>query len=355
MVCGARLTLIENNAETDLHMKNKKKVGSLVGAIFKRVAPQIGARVAMEPEWGIVGQITYKSGAKRYFRNTSIDLNTLGASEIAKDKDYANFFMKRMGYRTIPGNTFFEAVWAKKIGSPRTLKEACVYAKKMGYPVIVKPNSGSQGRAVALVHSEKELIRGLKRVFRIDRVALVQKPVHGKDYRIVVLDNKVISAYERIPLYVVGDGVSSIATLLRKKAASFVRTGRDTELSYTDPRMFAKLTQSGRSPRSVPEQGERVYLLDNANLSTGGDAVDMTDVIHPSVVLLAVRLTKDMGLRLCGVDLMIEGDITQPLKKYFVLEINSAPGLDHYVTSGSAQRKIVEDMYRAVLTHMEHL
>jgi D-alanine-D-alanine ligase-like ATP-grasp enzyme len=336
-------------------MKPKKKTGSLVGAIFKKVAPQIGAKVLMEPEWGIVGQITYASGAKRYFRNTSIDLNTLGASEVAKDKDYSNFFMKRMGYKTIPGQTFFEKRWAEKIGSTRTLEAACVYAKHAGYPLIVKPNSGSQGRAVALVHTEQELIRGLKRVFRIDRVALVQKPVKGKDYRIVVLDDAVISAYERIPLYVVGDGFSNISALLRAKAADFVRSGRDTELSHTDPRMFAKLAQSGRSSRSVPKRDERVHLLDNANLSTGGDAVDVTNVIHRDVAALAVKLTKDMGLRLCGVDLMIDGDITKPLNKYFILEINSAPGLDHYVTSGRAQRNIVEDMYRQVLVHMEKL
>ncbi|MFM2374873.1 MAG: hypothetical protein RLZZ234_868 [Candidatus Parcubacteria bacterium] len=336
-------------------MKQQKKTGSLVGAIFKKVAPQISAKVVMEPEWGIVGQITYASGARRYFRNTSIDLNTLGASEIAKDKDYANFFMKRMGYRTIPGKTFFEKRWAEKIGSDRTMEAACAYARKVGYPQIVKPNSGSQGRAVALVHAEPELIRALTRVFRIDRVALMQQPVQGKDYRVVVLDDRVISAYERIPLCVVGDGVSSIKELLVVKSLEFARIGRDTELSHKDPRMTAKLKTAGRTLRSVPHNGECVYLLDNANLSTGGEAIDVTEVMHPEVAALAVRLTNDMGLRLCGVDLMIEGDITKPLKKYFILEINSAPGLDHYVTSGHAQRKIVEDMYRQVLVHMEQL
>ena len=77
----------------------------------------------------------------------------------------------------------------------------------------------------------------------------------------------------------------------------------------------------------------------------------MTAVMHKSFRSLAVRLTKDMGVRLCGVDLMIEGDITTS-SKHWILEINSAPGLDHYVKTGKAQQKIVEDMYLEVLKHM---
>jgi D-alanine-D-alanine ligase-like ATP-grasp enzyme len=105
--------------------------------------------------------------------------------------------------------------------------------------------------------------------------------------------------------------------------------------------------------RSVVSAQQRIYLLDNANLSTGGDAVDVTNIIHPDFKKLAVRLTKDMGLRICGVDIMVDGDITQPLSKYWILEINAAPGLDHYVKTGKAQQKIVEDMYLEVLKAME--
>ncbi len=104
---------------------------------------------------------------------------------------------------------------------------------------------------------------------------------------------------------------------------------------------------------SIPRKGTRIYLLANANLSTGGDSVDVTDTIHTAFKKIAIKLTKDMGLRLCGVDLMIEGDITQKVKKYWVIEVNSAPGLDHYVTTGKAQKKIVEDLYLEVLKSME--
>ena len=186
-------------------------------------------------------------------------------------------------------------------------------------------------------------------IFRSDRVALVQRVVRGRDYRIVVLGKNVISAYERIPLSVVGDGRSSIKTLLKKKQRVFTASSRDTRIKLDDIRIAHKLGIQQLALRSVPERGKQVFLLDNANLSSGGDALDVTKPIHPEFKKLAVRLTKDMGLRLCGVDLMVRGDIRKPPRKYWVLEVNAAPGLDHYVKQGKAQQKIVENLYLKVL------
>ena len=335
-------------------MKKGSYGGPLVGRIFRKIAPKLGARVVMERDWNIVGQIIYKSGRKRYFRYSSLDLNTLGASEVAKDKDYANFFMKHMGYPTAPGQAFFSPDWAKAIGSSQSADAAYRYAKKLGLPVIVKPNGGSQGKGVALCHTQHEFESAIRRVFKLDRVALVQTWLEGRDYRIVVLDNKVISAYERLALSVVGDGRSTIEGLLKKKQKVFDAKNRDTRIRIDDPRIKAKLERKKLTLRSTPAKGQRVYLLDNANLSTGGDSLDVTKKIHPEFRKLAVDLTRDMGLRLCGVDLMVDGDIEKPPHKYWILEINSAPGLDHYANSGKAQQKVVENMYLQVLKHMEH-
>lgn len=334
--------------------KNKiKKRVPLLGQIFQKIASKIGARVVMEPEWNIVGQIVFKNGRKRYFRYSSLDLNPLGASDIAKDKDYANFFMKKMGYPTIIGKTFFSKDWAKTIGSRRNIDAAYQYARKLGFPVIVKPNSGSQGSGVALIMNKREFYRAMHFIFRRDRIALVQRPVAGRDYRIVVLDNKVISAYERIPLNVVGDGRLIIQDLLEKKQREFAASSRDTMIKINDLRIMNKLKRQNLNFKSIPVKGERIYLLDNANLSTGGDAVDVTAKIHPEFKWIAVKLTKDMGLRFCGVDLIIQGNISEKPEKYWVLEINAAPGLDHYVKTGREQEKIVEDMYLKVLKSME--
>jgi D-alanine-D-alanine ligase-like ATP-grasp enzyme len=258
-----------------------------------------------------------------------------------------------MGYSTIPGETFFSREHCRKIGSKKDIDAAYRYAVKLGFPVMVKPNSGSQGVGVAKVYTRRDFYRAMRFIFARDRVALVQVPVLGKEYRIVVLDEKVISAYQRIPLNIVGDGRSTVRQLLAKKQKQFVSTERDTIIRAEDDRIAENLVRAGFTMRSVLPVGQQVYLLDNANLSTGGDAVDVTKAIHPDFKKIAVNLTKDMGLRICGVDIMVSGDIAERASKYWILEINAAPGLDHYVKTGTAQRKIVEDMYREVLKALE--
>ena len=334
-------------------MKHKKE-SLILGPLLRKLGRQIGATVVIEPQWGVVGQITFKSGRRSYFRYNTLDLNPVGASDIAKDKDYAAYFMALMGYVTIPGRAFYSDSWAKAIGSNLTIDAAYQYAKKIGLPVMIKPNSGSQGSAVAAAYNKKEFYAAMRAVFKSDRIALVQEKLTGKDYRIVVLDNEIISAYERIPLNVVGDGNSTIKQLLAKKERSFIASSRDTHIQLNDPRIIRKLKRQRLTLSSTPGAGVQVYLLDNANLSTGGDSIDVTDAIHPAFKKIAIALTKAMGLRLCGVDLMVDGDIAHKPSRYWVIEINAAPGLDHYVKTGKVQEEIVENMYLKVLKAMEH-
>lgn len=329
-------------------VKRHKSESLILAPLIKKIAPSIGARVVLEPTWNIVGQITFKSGKRSYFRYNALDLNPVGASDVAKDKDYAVFFMKKMGYPVPVSRAFFSDEWAQTIDSDQDARAAVRYAKKIGFPLFVKPNSGSQGTHVSLVRNARELVQALKEVFKRDRIALLQKPVPGRDYRIVVLDGAVISAYERIPLHVIGDGRSTVLQLLKQKQKAFDATNRDTRIKFNDPRIVAKLRAQKLSLASIPAKDSKIYLLDNANLSSGGDAVDVTDSLHPSFKRIATRLTRDMGLRFAGVDILC-ADATKAAKKYCVLEINAAPGLDHYVKTGLRQRRLVEAMYRKVL------
>ncbi len=312
----------------------------------------MGASVVVEPRWGIVAQIKYQNGVVRSLRYLSLDLNPVGSSDIAKDKDYAKFFLKKAGYLVAPSKTFFKDSWAKSIGSKETLARAAEYAKNSGYPLIVKPNSQSQGLGVSLVWNEKELRKVFKRICGIDKVILLEKYLPGYDYRVVVLDDEIISAYERVALSVVGDGKNSILKLLKLKQKKFITGGRDTKINFKDSRIKLKLKHQGFTFNKVLPKGNKVYLLDNANLSTGGDAIDVTDTMHSSFKKIAINLTRDMGLRIAGVDIMVtKGSIAEDVKnsKYYIVEINAAPGLDHYVTTGVKQKKIVEAMYLKVL------
>ncbi len=331
--------------------KFKPKIPYLTGLI-KKLAPKAGAKVVVEPEWKIAAQIIYKNGVVRSLRYLSLDLNNIASSDIAKDKDYAKFFMDIKGYPVAEGETVFSDDWADAVKSNRKIPYALKYAQKLGYPVIAKPNSKSQGVQVALAWDKKELASALRDIFKGDRVAIIEKYMPGRDYRIVVLDEKIISAYERIPLSVLGDGRSSVKKLLEKKQKAFIKNGRDTRINFKDRRIKIKLRRLGYTFGSVLQKGIKIYLLDNANLSTGGDSLDATDTMHSKFKKIAINLTADMGLRIAGVDIMItKGDITMDPKlcKYFMIEINSAPGLDHYVTTGTKQRKIVEAMYLKIL------
>lgn len=335
-------------------MKNKGE-SLVLGEILEEIAPDIGATVLMEPEWKIAGQITFKDGRHSYFRYNTLDLNPTGSSDIAKDKDYASFFMQSMGYKTVPNsNTFFSDAWAEAIKETgKNIDFAYTYAKSLGFPVIVKPNSGSQGSGVTLVHNKNEFYVAVRKIFKSDRIAIVQPFVEGNDYRVVVLDNKIISAYQRIPLNVIGDGKLTIKQLLEKKQEKFITEGRDTQIKFDDIRIKNKLKHQKLTFDSIPEKKQLVYLLDNANLSTGGDSIDVTKTIHPKFKKLAVNLTCDMNLRLCGVDLIIDGDISNKPRNYWILEINASPGLDHYAKLGKEQAEIVKSLYLKVLKHLE--
>jgi D-alanine-D-alanine ligase-like ATP-grasp enzyme len=320
--------------------------------LITKLVPKVGAKVIVEPEWGIVAQIIYKNGVVRSLRSYSLDLNPIASADIAKDKGYSKFFMKKLGYPVAPGITIFIDSWAKTAKSKRTIPYAETYAERLGYPVIVKPNSKSQGNGVSLVWNKKELKIALLKIFKDEKIAILEKYLPGKDYRVVVLDREIISAYERLPLAVVGDGQHSILTLLKKKQKNFVSHERDTKINLKDARIKSKLKKQGYVFSSILPKGEKIFLLDNANLSTGGDALDATKGIHKEFKKLAINVTKKMGLRIAGVDIMVrKGDITQDPKicKYYIIEINAAPGLDHYVTTGETQRKIVESMYLKVL------
>lgn len=325
------------------------KKRTLVTAILEKTARELGIEIHIEPRWGYVGQIVLGDGRTRYFRNTNFDLNGLGASEIARDKDYAQHFMKRMGYPVIPGKAFYTERWCRAIGSRQGPEAAYRYAKRLGFPVIVKPNSKSQGAGVCKVYTKRELLQAVKMLERNERVFLIQRFVTGHDHRIVVLDGVVISAYERLPLSVTGDGRSTIERLLLRKQRDFRRIKRDTELVHDDRRVVAQLRRRGMTLRSIPANGAVIPLLPNANLSTGGDAVDVTGALHPGWKRLAKRLARDMNLRYIGIDVMSRDSLSFPPHDYVVIEVNAAPGLDNYASMGPRQARVVKNLYRKVL------
>ncbi len=317
-------------------------------AILRRIAPQVGATVLFEPEHKFVGSITFPNGRKSLFWDNKFDLNPVSSVKIAQDKGYTSFFLAQGGFKVPRECSVFSREFHRHIAKPRGLAAAAKFAQKVGYPVYVKAVRRSQGELIFRVDTKAELLERLQEIFRVDRMAIVQEPCPGRDYRLVVLDGKVISAYERVPLNVVGDGRRTIRQLLEAKQADFIRLKRDTIIPWRDSRLKRSLKKQQLQWNTVLEADQIVTLLEVANLSLGGDTIDVTARLHPSVARLAAEVARHMCLRFCGVDVVMP-DATAKLGEYRLLEINSAPGLDHYAFSGRKQQRLIDSLYLKVL------
>jgi D-alanine-D-alanine ligase-like ATP-grasp enzyme len=133
--------------------------------------------------------------------------------------------------------------------------------------------------------------------------------------------------------------------LLRRESIS--------RIDVNDPRIREKLTRSGLTMRYRPKKGEHIALLDVANVMSGGDAVDVTNRVHSQFVSLLVKLVRDVGLRLCSIDLAVNGDIGQGPSDFWVLEVNSAPGLGHFVEGTSLEKELVTKLYLRVIQDLQ--
>lgn len=315
--------------------------------------------VIVEPEYGYTARIEYKNDKFRVIYGNDLGLNTGASADLAKDKGFTKFMLRSIGVECPEGKEFLMPWWADAIRPSqeqrgntnlRTYDQAFSYIyEQLAYPVYVKPIQGSKGGDVYRVENDNELFD----IFAIYedkkiRAAVVERAINMPDYRVVMLDGQLISAYERIPLAVTGNGLDSTVSLIEKLQEQYRQEGRDTHLNAYEPRIVKRLGKLGLGLDYIPAQGEKLTLASISNLSAGGTSRDVSDVIAPRWIELAANIAKNFNLRLCGVDLACH-DITSDGSEYSVLEVNAAPGLDHYASSGDNQRKIVDELYVKVL------
>ncbi|HLM62145.1 MAG TPA: cyanophycin synthetase, partial [Pyrinomonadaceae bacterium] len=214
----------------------------------------------------------------------------------------------------------------------RTEKEAVEALEDIGAPVVVKPLDGRQGKGVSLnLKTPEEVIEAFHIAREYSRKVLVEELFEGKNYRVLVVDGKMVAASERVPCGVFGDGEHTVSELIEIENQNPMRgEGHEKPLTKikVDPIILSALRKEGWQMEDVPPSGERVSLCAGMNLSTGGTARDVTDEVHPSVKSLCERAARIIDLDICGVDLVIE-DISAPIpkEKGGVIEINAAPGL----------------------------
>ncbi|GIJ44599.1 cyanophycin synthetase [Virgisporangium aliadipatigenens] len=220
-------------------------------------------------------------------------------------------------------------------GTARTVEEALAIHAALGGPVVVKPRHGRQGSHVYLGLTSAEAVRAAFDAASADGEVVLERQLTGRDYRVLVVGGHVIAAAERLPAHVVGDGDATLAELVERANADPLRGsghGRALTRLRLDEVAAALLERQGHTPASVPAAGETVWLRDNANLSTGGTARDVTERLHPDVIDLCRRTVEIVGLDIAGIDLRLP-DVAAPLPPCGtrvdggVIEVNAAPGL----------------------------
>lgn len=203
--------------------------------------------------------------------------------------------------------------------------------EKIGYPIVLKPLDGNHGKGASInVTNWEDAVSGLAFAKKYSHRIIVEKFITGFDFRILVIDNKLVAAAKRVPAHVVGNEENTIQELIDKTNLDPRRGyGHENVLTQIDVDRDTEdlLEKMNYTLETIPKKGEIVYLKSTANLSTGGTSVDVTDMMHPENIFLAERISRVIGLDICGVDIMAE-NLTQPLKENggVILEVNAAPG-----------------------------
>ncbi|MBI3633059.1 MAG: cyanophycin synthetase [Candidatus Vogelbacteria bacterium] len=324
--------------------------------ILKSLEQRVGCKIILEPKFKQAGSIEFENGRKFYFKNTSIDINNFGSAEVSRDKGYTRYFMNILGYPIPKGEIFFSDHWCTVNKSNNNIFAAVTYAQQLGFPLIVKPNNKSQGEDVYKVYDARQLFNVLKRLFKKHNIILLEEFIQGNDYRLVVLDNELVMAYQRLPIRLEGNGTNTIEELLSLRLEELRANGRHVSLLINDERIKERLKYFYKVTNDyVPKQYEEITLLDNANLSTGGTAVDVTSAINSGYVSTVIKLIKELGLRFAGVDLITDGNIKEPPLNLKFIEVNSSPGLSHYASLGKKYHRNVENLYIKIVTSLKNM
>lgn len=247
------------------------------------------------------------------------------AVELASDKEETNKILASLGL-PVPRQ---ELVQSEDM--------AVRAARRLGFPVVTKPYNGNHGRGISIRLVDDEEVRaGFRAAREHSRSVIVENFLEGADHRLLVVNGELVAATRRTPGHVVGDGVRTIAELVEVVNADPRRgVGHEKVLTkiQLDREAEMMMERAGHTAQSVPPAGEIVYLRSTANLSTGGTATDVTDIIHPDNRDMAVRAIRAIGLDVGGVD-FLSPNIAESYRTVGggICEVNAAPGFRMHVS-----------------------
>ncbi|MBT8293858.1 MAG: cyanophycin synthetase [Eudoraea sp.] len=319
-ICEALIAAEAYDLEDDIQrmreLREAERLGPSTGSIVSE-AQSRGIPWIRLNRYSLV-QLGYGANQKRIQATVTSETSSIGV-ELACDKEDTKYLLEQAEVEVPRGDI---------ISRESRLEEACRY---VGYPLVIKPIDGNHGRGITVdINNYEDALEAFNIAKEVSRRVIVEKYITGEDYRLLVINHNFVAAAKRTPAHVIGDGKSSIAELVEE-------VNKDPRRGYGHEKVLTAITindltktiiaDAGYTVDSVLKEGERLILKDTANLSTGGTAEDVTDIVHPANVSMAERISKIIDLDICGIDVMTS-DISQPLSDTggAVLEVNAGPG-----------------------------
>ena len=319
-ICEALIAAKDYDLNADIQymreLRESDRLGPSTGSIVKEAESRGIPWIRLNSS--SLCQLGYGANQKRIQATVTSKTSTIGV-DLAGDKEETKFLLEQAHIRVPKGDI---------ISNKKDLKRVC---DTVGYPLVVKPIDGNHGRGITVnIKDYKEATAAFKVAQEVSHSVIIETYIEGYDFRLLVINNKLVAAAKRTPAHVIGDGHSSIQQLIDKVNKDPRRGyGHENVLTAIDVNELTVglIKKKGYTLESVLKKGETLLLKDTANLSTGGTAEDVTDIVHSANVFMAERISRLIDLDICGIDIMTT-NIAKPLDETegAVLEVNAGPG-----------------------------
>ncbi len=319
-IADALINNLEYDLEHDIQrmreLRQSERLGPSTGSI-------VDEAIAKDIPWirlnkSSLVQLGYGKNQVR-FRATMTEKTSSIAVDIAGNKDETKRLLNDAAIPVAKGVTV------------STLEDVHDAIKNVGFPLVFKPIDGNHGKGATInVKTEEEAIAAFHYAKEYARRIIVERFITGYDFRVLVIDHKMVAAALRVPAHVKGNAKNTVQELIDKENSDPRRGyGHENVLTeiLVDRDTLDLLEKKGYTLETVVPKGEIVYLKSTANLSTGGTSIDVTDQVHTQNVFNCERISRIIGLDICGIDIMAM-NLTEPLTENggVVIEVNAAPG-----------------------------
>ncbi|OGH85771.1 MAG: hypothetical protein A2493_00965 [Candidatus Magasanikbacteria bacterium RIFOXYC12_FULL_33_11] len=309
-------------------LKNTRRIKQIVeemGGRFEEVIPERNCYY-----------IHIKKRAFLITRNFRIVRNFISGADFTKFKDLTYTLLRRKSLPTPETAFFFKTV-------QYDLKKKLA---KLKFPIIIKNASGSNSIGIfPYVNTINEAKKILEKNIPKFKSMVAQEMIFGKEYRLLVLDNKIIGALEMIKPKVFGDNKSTVLELIKEKQ---LNTKRKTEI---DDILKHILKKQGVTLKTVLKKGTEIYIKGNSALDEGGETRDVTHLVNKKITILCVKASNAIGHYLTGLDVICDDISLDPSKQDFgILEMNGKPDVYiHYEPTYGQARDVVKEIITFVI------